>query len=105
MSGREVQEQAAPALGWADSTTRTVLERMRAKGLLTRRAVHGVAVYEPAQAKVDVLGGVLRKLRALLEIDGALPAAAFTGSQILDETERAELTALLDNETEERRDG
>lgn len=95
MSGREVQAQAGPELGWADSTTRTVLERMRAKGLLVRKSVHGLAVYESAQGKVDVLGGVIRKLRGILEIDGALPVAAFTGSQILNPDEIAELEAIL----------
>ncbi|MDB5438584.1 MAG: CopY family transcriptional repressor [Caulobacteraceae bacterium] len=100
MSGREAQVHAGPELGWADSTTRTVLERMRAKGLLTRRAVHGVAVYAPASDKVQVLGGVLRKLRDVLEID-VLPATAFTGSQILNAQEIAELETLLNTETEE----
>jgi predicted transcriptional regulator len=32
MSAREVQDLAGPELGWAVSTTRTTLERMRAKG-------------------------------------------------------------------------
>lgn len=95
MSGREAQAHAGPELGWADSTTRTVLERMRAKGLLSRKSVHGLAVYEPAQGKVDVLGGVIRKLRGVLEIDGPLPVAAFTGSQILNPGEIAELEAIL----------
>lgn len=95
MSGRETQAHAGPELGWADSTTRTVLERMRAKGLLARKSVHGLAVYEPAQGKVDVLGGVLRKLRGVLEIDGPLPVAAFTGSQILNPDEITELEAIL----------
>lgn len=96
MSGREVQDKAGPELGWADSTTRTVLERMRTKGLLARKSVHGLAVYEAAQAKVDVLGGVLKKLRGVLEIDGPLPAAAFTGSQILTADELEDLQAILD---------
>src|ERR1700754_762401 len=59
MSAREAQAYAGPELGWADSTTRTVLERMRAKGLLSRRAVHGLAVYTAARGKVQVLAGVL----------------------------------------------
>lgn len=96
MSAREVQALAGPELGWADSTTRTVLERMRTKGLLNRRSVHGLAVYEPASAKLEVLGGFLRKLREALEVTGPLAAAAFTGSQILSPTELDELQAILD---------
>ena len=82
MSAREVQELAGPELGWADSTTRTVLERMCKKGLLARYQVHGTAVYEPASAKVEILGGFLRKLRGVFEVSGPLSATAFTGSRL-----------------------
>jgi predicted transcriptional regulator len=100
LSAREVQDRAGPALGWTSSTTRTVLERMRAKGLLTRRAVHGVAVYSPAQDKVSVLGGALnRLLRDLLEMKGDLPASAFSGSELLSPEEADALRKLL-NEKE-----
>lgn len=95
LSGREVQDRVGQSLGWTSSTTRTVLERMRAKGLLTRRSLHGVAVYTPVQPKVAVIGGLMRRLSAMLEIDGALPAAALSGSQLLDAGEIAELEALL----------
>lgn len=95
LSGREVQDRVGEALGWTSSTTRTVLERMRAKGLLARRSLHGVAVYAPAQPKVAVIGGLMRRLSAMLEIDGALPAAALSGSQILDAGDIAALEALL----------
>jgi BlaI family transcriptional regulator, penicillinase repressor len=82
MSAREAQGLIEPELGWSASTTRTVLERMVAKGLLVRRSVHGLAVYEAHK-------------RGLLEIDGRLPASAFSGSQILSETEIQELETLL----------
>ena len=63
--------------------------------------MHGLAVYEARTGKVDVIGGVLNRLRGLLEIDGRLPASAFAGSQILSETEIAELETLLNTgETE-----
>jgi len=95
MSAREAQGLIEPELGWSASTTRTVLERMVAKGLLVRRSVHGLAVYEAKTGKVDVIGGVLNRLRGLLEIDGRLPASAFAGSQILSDSEIQELEALL----------
>lgn len=95
MSAREAQAVIEPELGWSASTTRTVLERMVAKGLLVRRSVHGLAVYEARTGKVDVIGGVLNRLRGLLEIDGRLPASAFAGSQILSEAEIEELEAVL----------
>jgi len=56
LSAREVHERITPELDWTPSTTRTVLERMRAKRLLSRRHVHGVVVYAHLQPKVQVLG-------------------------------------------------
>lgn len=101
LSAREVQDRIAGELGWAASTTRTVLERMRTKGLLSRRDVHGMAVYSTTQPKVAVIGHLMRRLGAMLEIDGALPAAAFSGSQILDADDIAALDAALKADTSE----
>jgi BlaI family penicillinase repressor len=95
LSAREVQDRIADQLNWTLSTTRTVLERMRVKGLLSRRNLHGVAVYAQAQPKLAVLGGMMRRLSALLEMDRSLPAAAFSGSQLLDPEDLAELELLL----------
>lgn len=103
LSARELQDRLPEGLGWAASTTRTVLERMRAKGLLERREVHGVAVFAPADSKTQVLGGVLKRLMRVLEVDGPLPASAFSGSQVLSEAELAELQAILDAGTEDAR--
>lgn len=102
LSVRELQDRLPESLGWAPSTTRTVLERMRSKGLVERRSVHGMAVYAAARGKVDVLGGVLRRLmRDVLEVDGRLPAAAFSGSQVLSAKDLAELEAILNDEGED----
>ena len=95
LSARELQDRVADQLNWTASTTRTVLERMRAKGLLSRRDVHGIAVYSHVQPKVEVLSGLMRRLSAVLEMDRSLPAAAFSGSQILDADDIAELEAML----------
>ena len=95
LSARELQARVAGQLNWSPSTTRTVLERMRAKGLLSRRDVHGIAVYSHVHPKIEVLSGLMRRLSAVLEMDGALPAAAFSGSQLLDASDIAELEAAL----------
>lgn len=97
-SAREIQASLPEALDWTASTTRTVLERMRAKGLLVRRSVHGLAVYEAAQAKADILGGVLRRVMRMLEVEGPLPASAFAGSTLLSPDELRDLEALLNAE-------
>jgi predicted transcriptional regulator len=99
LSVRAVHERVGPQLGWAPSTIRTLLERMCAKGLLERQDQEGGAVFAPCQSKVDVLGRALRKFaRQVLEIEGPLSAQAFTGSQLLNSDEIAELQALLDAE-------
>ena len=97
LSARQVHDQVGPQLGWAPSTTRTVLERMCAKGLLGRREQGGVAVFLARESKVDVVGRALLKFsRKVLEIDGPLSAQAFTGSQLLSSDEISELQAMLD---------
>lgn len=101
LSAREIQDRLPASLGWAASTTRTVLERMRGKGLIERREAHGVAVYAPADSKTRVLGGVLKRLMRVLEVDGPLPASAFSGSQVLSREDLDELQAILDAEAEE----
>ncbi len=101
LSAREVQARIADGLGWTSSTTRTVLERMRAKGLLARKEVHGVAVYSATQPKVAVIGGLMKRLSTILEIDGPLPAAAFSGSQLLTAEDIAALKEALAADAEE----
>jgi BlaI family penicillinase repressor len=105
LSAREVHEQIGPQLGWAPSTTRTVLERMCAKGLLDRQERGGVAVFAASESKVDVVGRALTKFaRRVLEIDGPLSAQAFTGSQLLTPGEIAELQAVLDSDAAQSTD-
>lgn len=104
LSAREVHDRVSASQDWTASTTRTVLERMRGKGLLSRRDVHGVAVYTQVHPKVQVLSGMVRRLSALLEMDGALPATAFSGSQILDAADIAALETML-NASEESEEG
>ncbi|MEQ8435234.1 MAG: BlaI/MecI/CopY family transcriptional regulator [Oceanicaulis sp.] len=97
LSARELHDQAGQAQGWSYSTTRTVIQRMVDKGLLRRESAHGLAVFEPASGKVDLISRLVRSFAArVLESDpGALPASTFAGSRILDAAERAELEALL----------
>lgn len=95
LAAREVHDRLAAHLEWTPSTTRTVLERMRTKGLLSRCDAHGVAVYSQTRPKVEVLSGLMRRFSALLDMDEALPAAAFTGSQLLSDADIAEIEALL----------
>lgn len=95
LSAREVHDRVSASQDWSPSTTRTLLERMRVKGLVSRDEVHGVVVYENAQPKMQVVGRLTRRFAALLDMDRALPAAAFTGSQLLNDADIAELEAMV----------
>ncbi|MFC5344241.1 BlaI/MecI/CopY family transcriptional regulator [Brevundimonas staleyi] len=101
LSASEVRARIADSLGWTSSTTRTVLERMRAKGLIDRREAHGIAVYSAVQPKVAVIGGLMRRLSAVLEMAGPLPASAFSGSALLDPADIEALEAALGETSEE----
>lgn len=99
LSASEVRTRIADSLGWTSSTTRTVLERMRTKGLISRREAHGIAVYSAIQPKVAVIGGMMRRLSAMLEMDGPLPASAFSGSALLSAADIADLEDALGADT------
>lgn len=101
LSSREAHDRLAVLLNWSPSTTRTMLERMRTKGLLSRRDAHGMAVYAHIHPKVQVLGGLMRRLSVLLDMKEALPVAAFSGSELLDEADIAALKAVLNEKTPE----
>ncbi|SEN46607.1 Predicted transcriptional regulator [Sphingomonas gellani] len=96
LSARELHDRLGGLNDWSISTTRTMLERMRGKDLLTRDTVHGVAVYAATHGKVQVLGSVIRRLtRGVLEVRGDLPVNAFAGSSLLSEAELAEIVDLI----------
>lgn len=97
LSAREIHDRIGEAQRWSYSTTRTVIQRMLDKGLVTKDSVHGLAVFAAADRKVDLISRLVRSFtKRVLEADPtALPASAFAGSRLLDEGERAELDALL----------
>lgn len=97
-SAREIHESAGKPLGWSYSTTRTVLSRMVDKGLVKRGEFHGLILFEARPKKVEMIGKMVREFaRRVLEVDGRIPASAFTDSPLLDEAEREELRALLED--------
>lgn len=103
-SAREAHEQLKEPLGWAYSTTRTMLERMVKKELLRRREFHGLYVYEASAAKVTTLAGLVRNFaRRVLELDSVPVATLFAGSDVLSQEEVAELESLLEAEKESDR--
>ena len=96
LSAREIHERTASRLGWSYSSTRKTLERMRDKGLVQVKELHGVNVYAAKVAKVATLALMARDfMHRVLEIETPLQASAFVDSRLLDEDELAQLEALL----------
>ena len=101
LSARELHERVASELGWSLSSTRKTIERMIEKGLVSSDERHGIKIYRPAVDKISTLAGLTRQFaRAVLEIDGPLPASSFTGSRILNAQELEELQRFLDEEAD-----
>ena len=100
-SAREVHEGLAEGVDWAYSTTRTTLDRMAAKGLLTKRSFHGIYLYAARISKVAGLAGLVRDLaNRVLEVDYAPVVSLFAESNHLTPEEVEELSRLLENEDE-----
>lgn len=99
LSAREVHDGLTPSLDWAYSTTRTTLDRMVTKGLLTRRSFHGMYLYDPCVSKVAGLAGVVRDLAdRVLEMDYAPVVSLFAESNALTPEEIEELSRLLEGD-------
>lgn len=95
-SVREVHAALGETMAWKPSTTRTVISRMEAKGLLLREDMHGLSVYSAATDKVSTLAGLMTNLaRNVLEMKGTVPASFFADSPLLSDAEAAELEALV----------
>lgn len=105
LSVREVHDQVTHTHGWAYSTTKTMMDRMARKSLLTREKFHGVFLY---RALISRPSGFARLIQffadRVLEIDRGEVVALFTRSKALDPDEIRELEKFLADEKEERDD-
>ncbi len=99
LAAREVHERLAAEQGWAYTTTRTMMERLYKKGLLDKRAFHGLHLYRP---RISRAAGLARRVRdfarQVLETSPMPVVALFAESQALSEDEIAELEELLREE-------
>ncbi|NNU16957.1 BlaI/MecI/CopY family transcriptional regulator [Parvularcula sp. ZS-1/3] len=96
MSAREVHDATEAQTGWSFSATRKTLERMEGKGLIRVEPLHGVKTYLPQAEKLDVMARLIQNFASrILDTEGPLPAAAFTGSRVLDKDEIGDLEMLL----------
>ncbi len=104
-TAREVSEILAKKRGWAVSTTKTLLDRMIPKGLVTARQVGNVWEYTPALRRVDARRSAWADFVAKAFGGAAAPALHFLATEAkLSKKELAELRALLEEKKKEDRD-
>ncbi|MEM9938528.1 MAG: BlaI/MecI/CopY family transcriptional regulator [Pseudomonadota bacterium] len=102
-TARQLHEAVGPSQGWQLSTTRTVLGRMESKGWVQRNGDMDPVTFQPLLDRVETLGGLVRHLaRAVLDMNGPIPAALFAESPHLSDEELAELDAIIN--TAERKE-
>ncbi len=98
LSAREIHDRVSGRSGWRYSTTRTVVERMVDKGLVTRTASHGLFVYAPAISRAAGLARLVRDFaEQVLELKRAPVAALFAESEVLTPEELKDLRQLLES--------
>jgi len=97
LSAREIHDALASQRDWSYSTSRTIIERMVKKNLLTKQSYHGLNLYRAAISKAQGLAPAVKLFAELvLERDLGTVVNLFTGSQALTHQELEELQQLLE---------
>ncbi len=103
LSVREVHDKIKPTYGWAYSTTKTMMDRMAAKGLLRREKFHGIFLYKPLISRPQ---GLVKWIEffadRVLEMDQSAVVSLFARANRLSDEELAELQGLLEMNTKEK---
>lgn len=94
LSVREVHDRLSN--NWAYTTTKTLMDRMAAKGLLTRESYHGVLVYQPTLSRPEGLVKLVRFFaEKVLEVEHDEVVSMFTDSRTYSSEEVEQLRKLL----------
>lgn len=92
----EIHSAISDTLGWTRSSSRKTVERMVDKGLLTLRTEHGLNIYRAKAKKIPTLGGMIQSFASdVLGLEGPLPVSNLVKSELLSDSELAELEAFL----------
>jgi len=95
-SVREVHDRVRQTRQWAYTTTKTVMDRMVAKGLLDREPFHGVALYKPRISRPAGLARLVEFFASrVLETDPATVVALFADGETLTPAEVRELERMV----------
>lgn len=99
LSVREVHDHLQETSGWAYTTTKTMMDRMIPKGLLSRESFHGVFLYTPLISRPAGLARFIQFFAdRILELDTSTVVAMFGQSQALSDEEIDELQKILEEE-------
>lgn len=102
LSAREIHGRLDPVYGWAFSTTRTMLDRMVAKGHLVREPFHGVNLYRAALSRPQGLAPLVRHFAdRVLGADHSAVVGLFASASDLTPAEVEELARLVAGAREE----
>ncbi len=98
-SAREVHDLVADELGWAYSTSRTTIERMVRKGIVSKKAFHGLHLYEAKISRAAGLSGMVRDFaRHVMDSNHLAVVSLLAEREVLSQDEVDELRALLGEE-------
>ncbi len=96
LSSREVHDKTCAETGWAYSTTRTVIERMVKKELLSKDKFHGINLVAPKVSKVRAFAAQIYSFAdKILEREALSVLPLFAKSEVLTAEELEELQQLL----------
>lgn len=95
-TGKAIHARLDELYGWTYSSTRKTLERMVTKGALRWENQGNKKIYFSLLDKVPTLAAYAKDFaQRVLEIDGPLPIAMFSDSQLIKQDELSELEYLL----------
>ena len=93
---REVHNQLTSINGWAYTTTKTMMDRMVTKELLSRGTFHGIFLYKPLITRPAGLARFIQFFAdRILEIDTQTIVAMFSQNKSITKEEIHELECLL----------
>ena len=93
---RELHDQIQPTSGWAYTTTKTMMDRMVGKALLSREKFHGVYVYKPLITRPAGLARFIEFFAdRVLEMDVGDVVSMFAQSKAISPDEIESLTEIL----------
>jgi predicted transcriptional regulator len=101
---REVHTQMIENYTWAYSTTKTMMDRMVKKGLLSREQFHGVYLYKPLISRPKGFARLISFFsERVLELDHSAIVSLFSRSKALTPEEIKELSQLLNEKKDKKK--